>query len=564
MSDRPGLNTDGSVDYSRYNEEQLFRALRSIDSERYPLNFANLKAAFAARQIPIDDSLNAADALMAAERLVFSRPAPRPVTEYPIAFAPRPGFLTWLGPSRNDFRLVGVGGIEVHAERVSVRGRRFGFILGLPLMRRVEIHKGDITNVEVAENVVRFECHAGEGKLKSLTFWVADSTVAEDLVHQLPAERMPDFVPQLASYLDFEEHLENRAPRLPVTSAFAILSLLMFCLTIYNGAEWFNATGVVQIAWGSNFSPSTLSGQWWRLLTYSFLHYGIFHLAFNLWALASFGAIAERLYGSLRYASICFVSAIVGGMASLAMAAQINSAGASGVLFGIFGALLVSEVRGTEPIPESVKRSLRNSTLFFALVSLISGFLFKGIDNGAHIGGLVAGIFMGMAFQSPRRIIRIVAPVTLVLFVAVTGAGLAKRAQDASPVEASYWEEVSWFVTNEPHAVASWQEVQRLARANAMEDVPMAEKLTEEVLPFWQESTARFAPFKFHAGTEVFDSHEYMKRVAGGRLHAIEQCISGLRAHDVGIVEACMKEMGEVDQLIRAREEKLKNNSNAH
>src|SRR6188508_564238 len=105
MSDRPALNPDGTVDYSRYTDEQLFRVLRRMDAERCPLNFANIKAELAARQIPVGESATAADALMAAERVVFSRPAPvRP--EIRIAFAPRPGFLTWLGPSRNDFRFV--------------------------------------------------------------------------------------------------------------------------------------------------------------------------------------------------------------------------------------------------------------------------------------------------------------------------------------------------------------------------------------------------------------------------------------------------------------------------
>src|SRR5690348_450473 len=164
MSDTPGPDADGSTDYSRYTEVQLFQALRWINAEKYPRDYSKLKAAFAARQIPIDDSLNAEDALMAAERVVFSRPQIRTAPENQIAFAPRPGFLTWLGPSRNDFRFVGLGDIEIRDERVWVRGRRFGFFLGLPITRRVEIHIGDGTNVEVAENVVRFECFAPDRK----------------------------------------------------------------------------------------------------------------------------------------------------------------------------------------------------------------------------------------------------------------------------------------------------------------------------------------------------------------------------------------------------------------
>ena len=551
------MQEDGTVDYSRHTEEQLFQALRWINAEKYPLDFANLKAAFNARQIPIDESLNAADALMAAERVSFSRQQVRAFPENPIAFAPSAGFLTWLGPSRNDFRMVGIGSIDLRGDTVVVKGRRFGFILGLPFRRSVVLNLADIFNVELEENVVRFEHRSPGDKVKSLTFWLVDIVTAEKLVKLLPVEKTPDFVPQLATYLDFEERLEKRAPRLPVTYGFALVCVAMFAITVANGAEWFGATGVVQIAWGSNFGPSTIAGQWWRLVTHSLLHFGVIHLAFNLWALISFGSLAERLYGSLRFASICLVAGIAGGLTSIAMQPTINSAGASAAIFGILGALLVVDLRGAEAIPSSVHRSLRNSTLVFAMVALAGGFMASGIDNAAHVGGGIAGICLGLAFQSPRRAVRIAAPATLAVLAILMGNGIVRRASATPPAEAEYWRTMSWFMTGETAAVAKWSDLQQLVRAKAINDDALADRLDKEVLPFWREASKRFSPLEFDVGTEIQDSHQYMKALANGRLHAMELCVSGLRKHDAGIVGTCMTEMAQGDAMIHERQKRL-------
>lgn len=560
MSDRPAYNADGTVDYSQYTEEQLFRVLRSIDSEKYPLNFANIKAAFAARQMSIDGSANAADATIAAERAAYLRILPIS-PEIRIAFAPQAGFLTWLGPSRNDFRLVGSGSIAVDSSTVTVRGRRFGFILGLPLRRRVELRTADIVNVEREANVVSLECRTEQGKSRSLSFWLADPATAEQVVKLLPEVRTPDFVPQLAAHMDFEFQLENRAPRLPVTYGFAVLCLLMFAVTTSHGAPWFKDSGVVQIGWGSNFGPSTIGGEWWRLLTYSLLHFGLLHLAFNLWALVSFGTIAERLYGSFRYASICLVAGVAGGMSSIVTSPQANSAGASAVIFGVFGALLVGHLRGEVAIPPSVQRSLRKSTLIFVGVTLVSGFILSGVDNAAHVGGLVAGICMGLAFHSPRRSVRIAAPAVLALLVLVTGATLGVRAGATSAAEVKYWEAFRWFVDRESGVVEKWLALQKLARDHQIGDDALADRLNSEVVPFWREASERFTPLRFETGTKIFESHRYMQSISDGRYHALELCVSGLHKHDLEIASDCMKKMGEVDEMIRERTKALEDGS---
>jgi rhomboid protease GluP len=197
--------------------------------------------------------------------------------------------------------------------------------------------------------------------------------------------------------------------------------------------------------------------------------------------------------------------------------------------------------------------------MFFALVTLAGGFLVSGIDNAAHVGGFIAGICMGLAFHSPLRAVRIIAPATLAVLIILTGAGLTRRAVAMAPAETAYWESMRWFLKGESGVVRHWLELQQLARDKKIGDDDLADRLNSEVVPFWREASQRFAPLEFREGTEIFGLHQYMKALSNGRLHAIELCISGLRKHDGEIVDACMKEMGKVDEMIRARQAAAEN-----
>ena len=92
--------------------------------------------------------------------------------------------------------------------------------------------------------------------------------------------------------------------------------------------------------WGADFGPKTLNGQWWRTVTCMFLHFGIIHLGFNMWVLWDLGQLVERLVGNVGFLVLYFASGIAGSLASLAWQPLAISAGASGAVFGVAGALL--------------------------------------------------------------------------------------------------------------------------------------------------------------------------------------------------------------------------------
>jgi rhomboid protease GluP len=152
----------------------------------------------------------------------------------------------------------------------------------------------------------------------------------------------------------------------------------------------------LSIAFGANYGRFTLTGEWWRLLSYMFVHGSVLHIGFNMWCLWDLGALCESLYGRWTYFAIYIITGVGGGLASLAWNPGTFSVGASGAIFGLAGALIASFYLGEFSLPRAAIKSTLMSLLFFAGFNLFFGML-PGIDNSAHIGGLIAGLILGAA-----------------------------------------------------------------------------------------------------------------------------------------------------------------------
>ena len=149
------------------------------------------------------------------------------------------------------------------------------------------------------------------------------------------------------------------------------------------------------VQWGANVGPLTLSGQWWRLVTYMFVHGGILHIAFNMWCLWDLGALCESLYGPWTYLGLYFISGIAGGVASVGWHPSGSSVGASGAIFGLAGALIASFKLGEFSLPRTAISGVLRSLVVFVAFNLIWGFMSTLTDNAAHLGGLLAGAMIG-------------------------------------------------------------------------------------------------------------------------------------------------------------------------
>jgi len=172
-------------------------------------------------------------------------------------------------------------------------------------------------------------------------------------------------------------------------------NIAVFLATALASGSAINISGEVNFHYGANFGPYTLSGEWWRLLTYMFLHGGAMHIFFNMWCLWDLGRLCESLYGRWTFAGIYLITGVSGGLASIAWNPRVLSVGASGAIFGLAGALIASFYLGEFSLPRVAISGTLRSLVIFAVFNLGFGQLFGGIDNACHIGGLVSGLILG-------------------------------------------------------------------------------------------------------------------------------------------------------------------------
>ncbi len=175
--------------------------------------------------------------------------------------------------------------------------------------------------------------------------------------------------------------------------------------------------------------------EYWRLLTAMFLHAGLLHILFNMYALYLFGYLIENTFGKPRFIAIYFVTGLFASAASFYFSNPcVPAVGASGAIFGLLGAWVAFNFRRRQTAFGSA--NLRWA-LFLIAFNLILGFSLRGIDNSAHIGGLVAGIVTGFTAEgfgppSVRRAARIAGFVGLVgvaaAFTAIHAAELVRLA----------------------------------------------------------------------------------------------------------------------------------------
>jgi membrane associated rhomboid family serine protease/Flp pilus assembly protein TadD len=192
-----------------------------------------------------------------------------------------------------------------------------------------------------------------------------------------------------------EELLDRITPRVWVTPAVAILIVIGFGIELALGVSFGSPTGAQLLAAGADYGPYFVDGGWWRTVTAMFLHSGPLHLAFNLWAFWSAGRLTERIYGNTCFLAIYFLSGVGASLVSLAWSPLTASVGASGAVFGVYGALLAFMLlhRGVLP-PEYLARQ-RNSIVGFIGYNVVFGLSQKNTDMAAHAGGFVAGALAG-------------------------------------------------------------------------------------------------------------------------------------------------------------------------
>jgi membrane associated rhomboid family serine protease/Flp pilus assembly protein TadD len=148
--------------------------------------------------------------------------------------------------------------------------------------------------------------------------------------------------------------------------------------------------------WGANFGPMTLGGQWWRLFTAMFLHIGIVHIGLNMWCLLELGLVAEQILDPVTFLAAYLVTGLAGSVLSVTWHPFDVGAGASGAIFGLAGLLIALLYVRKVPTRFSIRA---RSLLLFVGYNLVLG-LRPGVDNAAHVGGLAAGLALGLVLAT--------------------------------------------------------------------------------------------------------------------------------------------------------------------
>jgi len=275
--------------------------------------------------------------------------------------------------------------------------------------------------------------------------------------------------------------------RTPATFVIIALNVVAFIVEVALGADAMRPSAASLIAVGGNHASLTLAGEPWRLVTAMFLHGGLLHLAMNMFCLYQARHL-ERLIGPACFLAVYLFAGLIGGLASLLRAEPSVSIGASGAVFGVFGAYLVVLVVTRHRLDADVFWAQIRSLGTFLAINLALGLMVPNIDMLAHVGGLVGGAaatwLLSLGPATGRAGPRAAGIAALgVALSAVTVASLpapsdpAALLRDAAEVERAV----------NARYDAAWSALQR-------DELPRAEArrtLETEVLPPWRAMRAR-------------------------------------------------------------------------
>lgn len=205
-----------------------------------------------------------------------------------------------------------------------------------------------------------------------------------------------------------------------------VLFLISWLPSILSGGG-LNADPTALVNLGANLGSLVSIGEYWRLVTANFLHGSVLHLAFNMYALYSIGGFIESYFSRRKFFTIFIITGTIASLSSFVFNKGF-SVGASGAIFGLLGLLLAQSIslqKSHHPELPIDKRSL----IGIILINLVFGFVVPGVDNFAHIGGLVSGFLLGLLVKSANaeigsRTNTLIQNILLVIAIGISAYGL--------------------------------------------------------------------------------------------------------------------------------------------
>ncbi|MCU9613876.1 rhomboid family intramembrane serine protease [Caldibacillus lycopersici] len=296
-------------------------------------------------------------------------------------------------------------------ERTNVNGEKIRKALYKRSLEIVNIYISSFPPVDSYEQLLReqydtkkiiLQTFLVEGSNIEQTLKPINNKFGEQIIHEIKEHYDPLEVEQWKSHaLNFAVHEAKKEKQLfqsgkPFfTYALLVVQCVIFLLLEISGGS---TNPYVLLQFGAKYNPLILEGEWWRFFTPMFLHIGFLHLFMNSLALYYLGTAVERIFGNWRFLLIYFFAGFSGSLGSFLFSPNL-SAGASGAIFGCFGALLFFGLVH----PKVFQRTLGINILVVLALNLLFGFSVSSVDNAGHIGGLIGGFLAAGFIQLPKN-----------------------------------------------------------------------------------------------------------------------------------------------------------------
>lgn len=540
-----GRAGDGGINFSAYTLAQLRELQHSIDPQAFPQNFKNLLAELERRET--DQKLQ----------------PPVDVKVITGRFTRNDGLRGWLQAKMRRSPVYGAGSVEVKPPQLLLQGWQRTW-LGVPVQAEVALPLSGVRYVRRDGSRVELTSKRPYRRVRQIEFDTEDPGQAAPLMAALSAERAGTFDPRWAGISEFYGRLRMLCPRVWITPALVLLNVAIYLAMVVSARRLGAFDPQLLMSWGANYGPLTINGQWWRLISALFVHLNLLHVLLNMWALWNIGRLAERLFGRWVFLFLYFAAGGLASLSSIAWDPTHITAGASGAIFGILGAFLALLIRRRADVPGAIIRAHWISTLAFVLFNLISGALQAGIDNAAHVGGLISGLVLGYILARPldnegRSRMPLPQMAGAGAFVAMAILAALWQAQGIGAQLTGPEQFIrghGWYVSGEAANLQLWQQLAQQSAAGTISDAELGRRIQQDILPFWRSANQRLQKENQTVQGPQRPFALLVEEFAQDRLKWAQAIIDAVTKSDLDRASDARK-LGEQTDLVQARLERL-------
>ena len=303
----------------------------------------------------------------------------------------------WLENMNSDYKIIRIISKYIHNNEQLNLDRFRSRQITKKLKKKTFSFKMNVLNIyiDLGDNVTNIEDDDG----KNVSVFISKMTdmkkslvskIFPDIVEKTRhEEKGMDFLFKITDDINVSNERKNKKMEKIFSSKKPIITYIIIALCVFMFVmSGMGIDTMTLVKYGANVGELVKNGEVYRLISYMFLHAGIIHMFFNMYSLYIVGPRVEDFYGKWKFLTIYLVSGISGGLLSITMNGDVVSVGASGAIFGLFGALLyfAYNYRGY------IGAMIRSQIVPIVIYNLLMGFFISGIDMWGHIGGLIGGL----------------------------------------------------------------------------------------------------------------------------------------------------------------------------